>query len=282
MSDPDTGGASAPDANASPEAVATDVAVEKGSEAAPSPAATEGDKPAKPQKSGEQIRIDELTRRLRESERRHERLMRHIEDSRQLPAPQPQQPQQPAKTLRDFNYDQAAFTQHELARITEEATKAAEHKAQKARESEAASARREVWDERFEQFSEEHPEILDGWDSLPITQGMGAALEGSENGPEIGLYLRNNRGVAKELSKMHPYDAAREIGRIEERLVTERKKAAEKPVSKAPPPAPTIDAKTSTERVSTTSPESDKLSDEEWVKAEEARMKRKQRRAGNS
>jgi hypothetical protein len=108
---------------------------------------------------------------------------------------------------------------------------------------------------------------------------MGTALEGSENGPEIGAFLTKNRAVAKELSKMHPFDAAREIGRIEERLVNERKKLTEKPVSQAPPPPPKIDASTASERISTTSPDSDKLSDEEWVKAEQARIRRKQQRA---
>jgi hypothetical protein len=269
-------GVATPDVIA-PEAQATDVAPPKASEADSSPAADPSEK-SRPSEDGRDIRIKELTRRLREEERRTQRLMRYAEE-RSQPAPAPQAPQQPDKTLKDFNFDQAAFLQYEIRRAADEATKVAEQKAAKAREEDQQRSRREVWEERFEKFSEDHPEILEGWDSLPITQSMGAALEGSEIGPDIGLYLKNNRAVAKELSKMHPYDAAREIGRIEERLVNERKKLTEKPVSQAPPPPPKIDASTASERISTTSPDSDKLSDEEWVKAEQARIRRKQQRA---
>lgn len=273
------GGALPSDANASPESDAADaVETTKGSEAESSPAAAESEKPAKPAKSGAEIRIDELTRRLRETERRNERLLRYVEErATQSPAAkaEPQQQAETPKTLKDFNYNEQEFHRYTVERAVSEATRIAEQKAQQAREAEATRARAESWEERFEKFAEEHPEILDGWESLPISKAMGEALQGSEVGPEIGLYLRNNRAVAKELSKMHPFDAAREIGRIEERLAIERKKASEKPVSQAPPPPPKVDAATAPSRISTTSPESDKLSDDEWVKAEQARLRRK-------
>lgn len=276
------GGALPSDVNASPEAESTDVVTQRGSEADSSPAADPGEKRIEVDPRDE--RIKELTRHRREAERRADRLQSELLqrlNQQQQPPQQPRPQAEKAKTLSDFNFDAAAFTQYSIQQATVEATKAAEAKAAQAREEETARARREVWEERFDKFAEEHPEILDGWDETPITQAMGAALEGSENGPEVGAFLAKNKAVAKQLSKMHPFDAAREIGRIEERLAIERKKASEKSVSQAPPPTPRVDAKTASERISTTSPESDKLSDEEWVRAEQARLNRKAKRQAN-
>jgi hypothetical protein len=244
MTDQETpeGGALPLAANASPE-VTTETPKLEGSEAGSAPAAKDpGDKPAKPPKSGEQVRIDELTRRLRESERRNERLLRMAESRPVAAPPQPQIAQpEPEKTLADFNFDQSKFTAYVVERTSKAAIEAAERKSAQEREQQTTRSRREKWDERFNAYADERPELVDGFESVDVSPGMGEALMGSEDGPLIAEYLTNNRGIASKLAKLHPFDAAREIGRIEERLAQERQKAAQKPVSQAPAPAPRID-----------------------------------------
>jgi hypothetical protein len=101
--------------------------------------------------------------------------------------------------------------------------------------------------------------------SLPMTQGMVEAIAESEDGPALAYHLGKNPEIAEKLASLPPVAAAREIGKIEARLAYEREKAKQKPVvSNAPPPPPQIAAGDASPKVSSTDPESDRLSDEEW------------------
>lgn len=276
------GGALPSDANASQVEQQTDVESAKpGSEADSSPAAKDPSDKPKPAKTGEQLRIDELTRRLRESERRYERVLRIAEQSGQPPPPPPQQqaPPQP-KGLKDFNYDENAYREHLFNEAASKAVTVAEQKAREALQQQTAASRRATYDARAEAFAktvEDFEDVLQG--NWACSQPMAEVIEESEDGPALAYYLAQNPDVSSKLARLSAAQAGRELARIEDRLVAERKKAAQKPVSQAPPPAPQIDAKgDASTKVSTTSPESDALSDEEWVKAETARLARKAKR----
>ena len=260
MNDQETGGAPAPvtDANALAE---TEV---KPVEAESSPAAADpGEKPAKPETAdARDERIKELTRHRREAERRADRLARELEEARRPREPRPQ-PQQP--TAQQPNPPSDATD--------------VEQRAAKLLQDKANAERREQFDSRVDEYASE----IEDYDDVvtnrtPVSEHMAEAIIDSDMPGEVLYYLGKNPEVARKLYSLPLTKAAKEIGRIEDRLIAERKKAAEKPVSKAPPPAPQIEGKEPSTRVSTTSPDSDSMSDEEWVKAETARLRRKAKR----
>lgn len=254
MNDQETGGAPAPvtGANATFQqakaeaAEAEAKAKPKESEAESPPAATDpGEKKEQP-KDGRDLRISELTRRLRQAERDRERLLRLAEDRGQ-PAPQTQPAQQSVqqakRTLKDFNYDDNAYTEHlrQETRRTE-AAEAARQEAIRLRESEVEGLRREKFDERAAAFATAHPdysEVVEG--AWFCSKPMAEAIEDSDEGPALAYYLAQNPDVAKQMSRLSPVQAGRELARLETQLVTERAKAADKPVSQAPPPPPKIE-----------------------------------------
>jgi hypothetical protein len=233
------GGALPSDANASPP---VETRVEpKGSEAGSSPAADTGEKKAEPSKDGRDLRISELTRRLRQAERDRERLLKLAEERGQ-PAPQPAQPTQTKKTLKDFNYDDGAYAEHLRQEVRTEAAEAARQEALRQRESEVTALRREKFEERVATFATAHPDygaVVEG--EWACSKQMAEAIEDSDEGPALAYYLAQNPEVARQMSRLSAVQAGRELARLEDRLVSERKKAAEKPVTQAPAPPPKID-----------------------------------------
>lgn len=254
MSDQETGGAPAPvaDANASQAKPATDVAAPKsGSEADSSPAAkSPSDKPAKPQESGEQLRIKELTRRLREAERRADRLLNVAEERGRVPT-QPQAQPQPQtssrKTLKDFNYDETAYSEHLVNEAANRAASVAEQKAREQTKQQAAATRRAAYDARaatFAQSVEDFDEVIRG--EWACSEPMAEAIEESEEGPAVAFYLAKNPELSAKLAQLSPIQVGRELARIEDRLVAERKAASQKSVSQAPPPPPKVEGSEAT------------------------------------
>jgi hypothetical protein len=257
------GGALPADANASPE-VETKVEA-KGSEAESSPAAAESEKP-EPKKDGEWQRNKELTRRWREEQRRSDRVMRENEELARELKELRQRAQAPQQTPHAQQQSQQPAIPDELV----------EQKANEILARREAEKRRAQFESRVDDFASEHEDYdTVVTKSTPISDRMAEAIMASDIPGELLYYLGKNADVALKIYDLPLAEAAKEIGRIEDRLIAERKKLAEKPVSKAPPPVPKIDASTASERVSTTSPDSDKLSDEEWFKAEQARIRRK-------
>lgn len=235
------GGALPSDANASPP-VETKVEP-KGSEAGSSPAATDpGEKKVEPSKDGRDLRISELTRRLRQAERDRERLLKLAEERGQ-PQPQPaQQPTQTRKTLKDFNYDDGAYAEHLRQEVRTEAAEAARQESLRQRESEVKALRREKFEERAAAFAIAHPDysaVVEG--DWACSTSMAEAIEDSDEGPALAFYLAQNPEVARSMSRLSAVQAARELTRLEDRLVSERKKAAAKPVTQAPAPPPKIE-----------------------------------------
>lgn len=186
-------------------------------------------------------RIDELTRNWREAQRQNERLLGMLEQRNQAPQQQ-QSTASEKKSLKDFNYDEAAYTDH----LYTEARKVAEQSAKEAgikfRAEQEAIQRRAKFDERVAQFAATVADYHDVvTESTPVSEGMADALLDSDEAGAVMYYLGNNRDVALKLYQMSPAKAGREIQKIEDRLVAERKKAAEKPVSKAPEPLPKVE-----------------------------------------
>jgi len=266
-------GASAPVETVQAPAVSPDGATPE----AVKPAAEPPAKPESDEPKGVAKRIKELTDARRAAEAREERLLRLLEQ-RQTPSQPAQQVEDdaPVKTLRDFNGDETAWLKYTEARLTAKADKAAKAAGERYRLEQEAVSRRAKFDERVEQFAKTVDDYHDVvTDSTPVSEGMADALLDSDEAGAILYYLGNNPEEARKLYHMTPAKAGRELQKLEDRLVTERKKAAEKPVSKAPPPAPKIEAAEASLHISASSPQSDTLDMKTWLKRRERELAKK-------
>lgn len=250
-------------------------------EAESSTAAEEsGDSSPRPKKDGVSERINELTRLRREAERNAQYWREQA--MRQTPAkPETVTTEAPkaAPKLEDFNYDEAAYQAALTAHVTTEAARQVREEFRKEQEQLTQKQKVESWRKRAADFSAKTPDYEDTAYGAPIPDEAADIIMDCENGPEIAYYLGKHPDEAKALEGMSEAGMARAIGRLEVRLsVPPAPAPAPKPVSKAPPPTPKIEATEGAPRVSTTSPDSDSMSDAEWVKAEQARLARKVKR----
>lgn len=233
---PQAGDTPAPDANASPEVTET-----TGSEAAPSPAVTDPDD-TKQALKGVSKRIDELTRNWREEQRRNEQLMGLLAQ-RQEPA-KPAEPVAAKKTLADFNYDEGQYQDYLFQQAEQRAVAAAEKRLKEQSETEAANRRRSTFAQREQGYSKDKPDYFEKTRDprVPFSQTMAEVVAESEDGPALAYYLASNLAQADAIAQLPPLAAARELGRIEAKLSSEREKAkTTPPVSKAPPPPAKIE-----------------------------------------
>lgn len=106
---------------------------------------------------------------------------------------------------------------------------------------------------------------------LRITNVMAETIQSSEVGPDVAYYLGSNPKEADRISKLSPFQQAKEIGRIEAKLVAE---PVTKKTSSAPAPIAPVTARTSgTPSYDTTDPRSVKtLSTSEWIEQERQRQ----------
>jgi len=143
---------------------------------------------------------------------------------------------------------------------------------QQARHSEIVSAyqdREEDARDKYEDF-----EQVAYNPNLPITTVMAQTIQASEIGPEVAYYLGANPKEADRISRLEPMIQAKEIGRIEAKLVTDP------PVKKstsAPSPISPVTARNSgNPTFDTTDPRSVKtMSASEWIAADRLRQRKK-------
>lgn len=270
-------GVVAPVESVTPAAASDGAAPETVKPAAAAPAAKpEGEEP-----KGVAKRLKELTDRIRAAEQRESRYLSLLEQ-RQQPSPQAhrESDEEPLKGLKDFNYDEKAFLDYSEKRAVAKADKAAQKAATRFRVEQEAISRRVKFDERVAAFAntvEDYHEVVT--ESTPVSEGMADAIMESEESGALMYYLGNNPDVARKLYQLSPARAGREIQKIEDRLVAERKKAAEKPVSKAPPPAPQVEGGSGSPVVKVDTADSDALSDAEWTRRRNAQEQARLRKA---
>lgn len=240
MTDELAGGAPAP--------VETPVVAPEG--AAPEAVKPAAETPTPPQEGSEPKgiakRLKELTDRAKGAEAREDRLFRMLEQERQSRAPAPEAQR---KTRAEFNGDDEAWRDHVIAEAETRATEAARRELAKESQEQEKVSRREKFDDRENEFAktvEDYDEVTDtGPKDNPrwaCSEAMADVIEESEEGPALKYFLAQNPDEALKLYRMSPGIAGRAMEKLEARLVAERKKAAAKPVSQAPPPAPSIAA----------------------------------------
>jgi hypothetical protein len=109
---------------------------------------------------------------------------------------------------------------------------------------------------------------------LPITDVMAETIQESDVGPDLAYYLGSNPQEAARISRLSPFLQAKEIGKIEGKLLDN---PPVKKTSSAPAPISPVTAKASgNPSYDTTDPRSLKsMSTSEWIEAERQRQVRK-------
>tara|TARA_R110000868_G_C10515386_1_gene732551 strand:- start:53 stop:577 length:525 start_codon:yes stop_codon:yes gene_type:complete len=108
---------------------------------------------------------------------------------------------------------------------------------------------------------------------LRITTEMAEVIKESDVGPEIAYHLGSNPKEAERISKLSPYQQAKEIGRIEAKLESD---PPVKKTSSAPAPIRPVTAKAAGAPVlDTTDPRSiDAMDTSTWIEADRARQRK--------
>jgi hypothetical protein len=253
---------------------------------------------------GVQKRINEMTYKYREQERRAQAAEAKIAEyeERERKAKEPAPEAEKRKTLADFDFDDVAYEDYLAERVTqrasktaaEQATKAVEERELKKAQETTAATRAAKWKTAAEAFAKDHPDFAErvyGPD-LHFTDAVSELLTESDLGPQLAYHLAQNPDELSRIARLPPAAAGREIGKLEVKLTPaeappkeetdadETARAQAPPATtKAPPPPPKLQpVANSSTRPLTTSPLSDKLGDEEWMKAENKRLAAK--RAG--
>jgi hypothetical protein len=226
-------------------AIADQTPVETEVTADAAPAVTDADESQDPKrKPGAEARISELTRLRREAER--DRDYWRDQATRQPQAkPDTAEPDAPKKspTLEGFNYDEAAYQAALTAHVTEEAARKVREEFRKEQAQLTEKQRAESWAKRQSDFAAKTPDYEEKAFYAPISNEVAQIVMDLEKGPEVAYYLGAHPDEARAISAMNERQAAVAIGRIEAKLEVPAKPAsAPKPVSKAPPPPPQIEA----------------------------------------
>jgi hypothetical protein len=227
-----------------------------------------------------QKRYDELTRERYEAAARadreayrREQLERELQELRaKIPAKtETVAPSSDFPTLESVGYDE---TKHAVAVAEWSAKQAREAaKAELAAEREAANRENAVktWRQREAELIKSKPDYVDKVQrarELPITAEAQRALMNLEEGPQLALYLVENRDKAEAIMRLPIEVQMMELGRISATLAANKAAAAAKPpVSQAPAPPPKIDTAEAASHITPDSPDSDtKWSAEEWAR----------------
>ena len=109
---------------------------------------------------------------------------------------------------------------------------------------------------------------------LPVTNVMAETIQSSEIGAEVAYYLGSNPKEAERISRMTPLSQAKEIGKIEAKLVSAP--PVKKTTSAPAPISPVTARSTGAATYDTTDPRSTKaMTDSQWIEAERKRQQKK-------
>lgn len=110
--------------------------------------------------------------------------------------------------------------------------------ADEARVKESVAKSQSTFMERINAAAETDPGILELMEdrTLPVSQAMAEVIRESEVGPKILRFISDNRAEGKRIAGLSPMAAARELGRIEAKIMSAPAPTPPKRVSQAPEP----------------------------------------------
>jgi len=233
---------------------AVDPAPEQGTTAAPEPEAQEPEVA----KTFTQEELDSIiSKRLAREERKWAR------EQALKPAAVPSEPPTPG-AYETTEEHLEAMAEYKAALLVEKRETARQH----AVVEEAYNERVDEAREKFADFDQvaRNP-------NLPVTAPMAEAITSSELGPEILYHLGLNPKEADRISRLSPILQAKEIGRIEAKLVSD---PPTKKTTNAPAPINPVTPGGAAKVYDTTDPRSIKtMTTSEWIEAERARQRKK-------
>lgn len=184
-----------------------------------------------------QPRLDELTKKYRESEREAAYWRVRAEAAEKPPAPPPEKPV-PEK------FDDYGAYVEALAdwKADEKVKSALDARDKQAAETKQTETRQSTWQQRKAEAAKSIPDIdaVLSSSEVPVAQHVQAELLDSEFGPQIAYHLDKHPELAEKLNGMTEKQVAREIGRLEATMGTAPAPTAEEP----PDPEPVVEVKT--------------------------------------
>ena len=270
-----------PEGNALPETEAPET--EPQDEPTPDVAGeSDDDSEARPKpKSGFQQRISEVVAERNKERERADRLERRIDEMLELVMQPRQAAEQPppvappqSPPMRENFEDDASYWQAANRYVA--ATASLEARAEMARITEAqqAAAREQSFRQREAEFAAQQADYYDvaHRPNVPFTGEIAALIKDSDIGPELAYHLAKNRDAVTKLANLPPVAMARELGRIEARIIAA--KEAPKTTARTPPPPPPPKLSANEDVVET---DPDKMSIEQWLKWRNKDLRRKDR-----
>lgn len=243
--------------------VAIPATTEQESTVVPEPEVTTPEEPPVevPLKTFTQEEVDTIVgKRLAREQRRLERAAVSETVKPSIPVPVP-------------TSDQFATTE---AYVEALATRKAEELLQKREQEKQRTTVIEDHKDRELDALEKYPDYKQvvGNDSLPITNVMAESIFDSSIGPDIAYYLGTNISEAKRISQLSPLTQAKEIGKIELKLLND---PVVKKTTTAPAPIkPVSPTGSGSATYDTTDSRSMKtMTDSEWIAAERLRQIKK-------
>ena len=179
---------------------------------------------------GVQKRIDRAVRQKYEAEARAKMLeerLTYLETQSRQPVQQQKVIDNSEPRIENFdNFDEYVRAKAEyIAEQKINQTLSEREKRQQAEYEKAAHQKTaESWNKRLAQATAELPDFEDVLASsdVPMTSTMQQAIMESDIGPRVAYYLAQNPDEATEIARMSPIAAIRTLGRIEERLATQK------------------------------------------------------------
>ena len=214
--------------------------------------------PDTPAKTFTQEELDDIVRkRLAKEQRKWER------QQRQPAAPSAPKEVPPADQFESVD----AYAQALAEKKAQELVEQRELERQQTELLESYAEREESARDKYEDFEQVvyNP-------NLRVTTVMAQTIQASDIGPDIAYHLGSNPKEAARIANLPPFLQAKEIGRIEAKLVANP--PAVKQATKAPEPiAPVTSARSNSPKYDTTDPRSvSALSTSEWIEAERQRQ----------
>lgn len=213
--------------------------------------------------------FDKITAKNHHLIQENQRLRAESEAARTKQEPVvPDTPPTPAQ----FAYDDAAFSKAnaEYVRAVVRQESAAQSKA--LQEDSSRRERAEYWAEQEKSFAAQKPDYYEKAHYSPISDEVVAAVQMMDEGPAIAYYLGENPEDAKRISALPSFQRAKELGRIEERVIAKSIKPAVAAVTKAPPPPPRVNSTESVTSRKTTDASGDDMDSDAWFREEMKRV----------
>jgi len=184
---------------------------------------------------------------------------------------QTQRVQAPAAPVSPVAPEQFASTEEYVEALTnQKAEQLVRQREEQRQQSEVLEAYRDKEEAIREKYADYEQVVQNP--NLTISTAMAQAIQYSDIGPEIAYNLGTNPKEAERIYRLSPILQAKEIGKIEAKLM------ANPPVTKitnAPPPISPVKAQSGIPAYDTTDPRSLKqMSTSEWIEADRARRQR--------